>query len=117
VWGVLKSFHQLATAFGMIVIRVLAFGIGMMDDQAKTRPRVLNRGVFQHRLVAITVTKASNWPPTNELVDADRLAVLVVDKQVDVITAALTRVRLRRRRPCRPSSIEPIAKWALPKVF
>src|SRR5262245_4620075 len=54
LWGILKGLYQLATAFGMIVVGVLASGIGTMDDYAKTRSRVLNRGVFQHRLVART---------------------------------------------------------------
>jgi len=53
--GLLEGFDKLAGALRLGVIGIFAFTIGMVDDEAETRARVVDRRVLQHRVVAVTV--------------------------------------------------------------
>ena len=78
----LQCRDQLTAALGLGVIGVLALSIGVVDNQAKTRMRIVNGRVFQHCLVAIAVAKTGSRAAANELVNPDGLSVLVVYEQM-----------------------------------
>ena len=78
--GLLESFDKLAGAIRLGVIGIFPFTIGMVDDEAETRARVVNRGVLQHRMVAVTVPATYHRSPADELMNAHRLSLLVVDE-------------------------------------
>ena len=54
----------------------------MVDNQAETRARVVDRGVLQHGVVAITVPTTDDRSPTDELMNSDWLASIVIHEQV-----------------------------------
>jgi hypothetical protein len=53
--GLLKCFDKLPGALRLGVIGIFAFTVGMVDDESETRARVVDRGVLQHRVIAVTV--------------------------------------------------------------
>ena len=61
------------------VVGVLAFGVGVVDDQAEARPGARG-GPLQHLQVAVGVAERRDRPAADELVDADGLARAVVDE-------------------------------------
>ena len=54
----------------------------MVDDRPKTQTRIADRGVLEHRMIAIAIAKANDGPTANRLVDPDWLSSLVVDKHL-----------------------------------
>ena len=72
----------MAGAFGLRVVGVFAFGIGVVDDQPEGGTGIADGGVFQHLLVTIAVAECSDWAAANKLMDADRLARSVINEEV-----------------------------------
>src|SRR5262245_43787316 len=68
-----------AADMGVAVVGVFALGIGVVHDAHETRARAA-RGIFKHLLVAIGVAEGEDRATADEAVDADRLAVSVVDE-------------------------------------
>ena len=64
---------------GLAVVGVFAFRIGMVHDQAEARAAA-ERGLLQHLEIAVGVAERRDRPAADVLVDADRLAGLVVDE-------------------------------------
>ena len=64
---------------GLAVVGLLALGVGVVDDQPEARasPAVVHS---QHLQVAVGVAERGDRAPADELLDADRLARLVVDE-------------------------------------
>ena len=68
----------------MSIVVVFAIGIGVMNEQSKNWARIAHRGILQHRLVAIAVAETHHGATADKLVDADRLACLVVHEQESI---------------------------------
>ena len=81
---------------GVPVVSIFALGVGVMDDQAEARAPA-HRRPLQHLEIAVGVAERRNRAAADVLVDADRLAGLVVD-EVDLRQAEQHR---RRRRASR----------------
>ena len=64
---------------GVAIVGVFAFGVGVMDDQAEARAAA-HRGPLQHFEIAVGVAERGDRAAADVLVDADRLAGLVVDE-------------------------------------
>src|SRR6185295_19367483 len=67
----------------LAVVGIFTFRIGMVDDQAEPRATGAERRPLQHFEIAVGVAEGGDRTPANVLVDADRLARLVVD-EIDV---------------------------------
>src|SRR5208283_5662006 len=61
------------------VVGVFAYRIGMMDKQAKAGAS-RNRRPLQHFEIAVGIAECRDRAAADELIDADRLASLVVDE-------------------------------------
>jgi hypothetical protein len=64
---------------GVPVVGVFAYRIGMMDKQAKAGAS-RNRRPLQHFEIAVGIAECRDRTAADELIDADRLASLVVDE-------------------------------------
>jgi len=65
--GLPEGFDKLAGALRVGVISIFAFIIDMVHNQAETRARVVNRGVLQHGVIAITIPTTDDRSPADEL--------------------------------------------------
>src|SRR3954464_7362353 len=66
---------------GPSVVRVLASGVGMMDDQAEAGAGAGARGgVPEHLVVAVGIAERGDGPAADEPGNPDRLAGAVVDE-------------------------------------
>jgi hypothetical protein len=63
------------------IVSELASGVGVVDGHPEGRTKVSNRGVLEHRLVAIAVVDADDRAVTDELVNADGLPSLSSTKR------------------------------------
>src|SRR5262245_2536083 len=61
------------------VVSPFAFRVGVMNDQRETRA-VAGRGPFEHLLIAVGIAKRRDGPPADERLNANGLAVLVVNE-------------------------------------
>ena len=77
-----QCFDKLAAALGLGVVGVFAFAVGVVDDEAETRARVVDGGVLQHCMVAVAVATTDDGSATDKLMNADWLARLVVHEQM-----------------------------------
>jgi len=74
--GFIQTAHELPDV-GIAVVRPLAFGVGVMNDDAEARP--LRAGCpLEHFEVAVRIAEGYRRPPADGLVDADRLPRFVV---------------------------------------
>src|SRR5262245_22057517 len=64
------------------VVGPLALGVGVMNEDAKPWSARARRPL-EHLEIAVGVAKCDRWPAADDLIDADRLAGLVVD-EVDI---------------------------------
>ena len=78
--GLLKRSSEFAAAFRVGIVGVFAIGVCVVDDQAKAGMWIVDGDVLKHRLIAIGITKSCNRATTNELVNANGFALLVIDK-------------------------------------
>jgi hypothetical protein len=62
------------------VVGILAFGVGMMNDEPETASIACQCRPLQHLKVAVRIAECSNGAPADLLIDADGLAGLVVDE-------------------------------------
>ena len=82
LWSFRQGFDQLAATLRVCVIGVFAHRVGVMDDQTKTCTGIPDGRVFEHFLVAIAVTESHHRTASNDLMDSDRLAGLVVHEDI-----------------------------------
>ena len=64
----------------MAIVGIFAFRIGVVDDQAKSGTAAAERRPLQHFEIAVGIAEGGDRTAPDVLVDADRLASLVVDK-------------------------------------
>lgn len=73
---------KLAGAFGFGVVSVLAVGICVVDNDTQGGVGIVDRGVFEHLPVAVTVAEASDGAAADELMNSDGFIRFVVDEEV-----------------------------------
>src|SRR5207245_233841 len=66
------------TKMRLSVVSILAFGVGVMDDQPKPRAAGAERGPLQHLKIAVGIAEGGDRTAADVLVDPDGLACLVV---------------------------------------
>src|SRR5690606_17216318 len=64
---------------GVAIISVLALGVRMMHEAQEARSGARCR-VLEHGVIAIRISKGKDGTTTNEAVDSDRLAIMVVNE-------------------------------------
>ena len=89
--GFIQRLVELAEGGGPVV-GVFAVGVGVVDEAGKAGA-ISGHGPFQHLLVAVGIAEGEDRAATDELVDGDGLAGLVID---DVDLAS----RIRIGQPC-----------------
>ena len=77
-----EGFDKLAATGRLDVVGVLAFSVGVMDNQSQAGARIINRGVLQHGVITITVSAANYRSAADKLMDADRLAGPIVNEHI-----------------------------------
>ena len=87
-----------ATEARVSVVGVFAFRVGVMDNQAKA-DATGHRRPLQHFDIAIGIAECRYRTAADELIDADRLASLVIDKvefrQSEKLRPAIAHLELR----------------------
>jgi len=76
--GLIEGFVETANG-RLTIVGIFAVGIGVMDDEAETRPRT-GGGPLDHLQVAVGVAESGDGPPADVHLNADGFTRLVVDK-------------------------------------
>src|SRR4051794_11756534 len=76
--GLVKSLVE-PSDVGGTVVGPLTLGIGVMDEPHEPRPTSCG-SPLQHLLITVRIAESEDRAPTDEPVDADRLAGAVVDE-------------------------------------